>query len=84
MRSLRLTSLIIASLVGPAEASAQDATSSEKFRGPFSKYFETCMQDWDAASHMTKEDCGRTCRRLAEERVRFRLEHSKEFNPQKE
>jgi hypothetical protein len=49
MRSLRLTSLIIASLVGPAEASAQDATSSE-FRGPFSKYSETCIQDWDAAS----------------------------------
>jgi hypothetical protein len=37
---------------------------------------------WDAASHMTK-DWGRTCRRLAEERVKFRLESSKEFNPQK-
>jgi hypothetical protein len=38
---------------------------------------------WDAANHMTKEDLGRTCRRLAEERVKFRLERSKEFNPQK-
>jgi hypothetical protein len=54
MRSLSLALPIIADLVGPAEASAQDATSSE-FRRLFTEHYETYMRDWDAASHITKE-----------------------------
>jgi hypothetical protein len=53
----------------------------DQFRELHAAYFDTCMKDWDPATHMTKRDWSRTCRRLADERVKFRLEHSGEFNP---
>jgi hypothetical protein len=34
-------------------------------------WFARCMQDWDAGTHMTKQDWERTCRRLAQERTKF-------------
>jgi hypothetical protein len=34
-------------------------------------WFARCMQDWDAGTHMTKNDWERTCRRLAGERTKF-------------
>jgi len=38
-------------------------------------YFKQCMNDWDAATHMTKKDWQRTCRRIADERAKFRGEN---------
>jgi hypothetical protein len=32
-----------------------------------------CMQDWDAATHMTKKEWERTCRRVTLERSKFLL-----------
>src|SRR5262245_46139455 len=40
-------------------------------------WFQKCMQDWDTATHMTKVEWERTCRRVAAERTRFLIEHSK-------
>ena len=37
-------------------------------------WFEQCMRDWDAATHMTKQEWQRTCRRVATERAKFRYE----------
>jgi hypothetical protein len=53
--------------------------SSGRFRALFAEYFETCMKDWDAGTRMTKKEWSRTCRRLANQRVKFRLEHG--FTP---
>jgi len=39
-----------------------------------SEYFETCMKDWSAHTPITKKECSRTSRRLANQRARFRLE----------
>jgi hypothetical protein len=63
-----------------AAASAQNS-SSVQFRDLYAQYFDTCMKDWDATTHMTKVEWSRTCRRLAEERVKFRLEHGEEVKP---
>jgi hypothetical protein len=37
-------------------------------------YFKQCMQDWDAATHMTKKEWERTCRRVVDGRMRFMLD----------
>ena len=34
-------------------------------------WFARCMQDWDAGTHMTKNEWEGTCRRLAQERTKF-------------
>jgi hypothetical protein len=39
-------------------------------------YFEQCMRDWDAATHMTKQEWSRTCRRVADERMKFLREQT--------
>jgi hypothetical protein len=41
-------------------------------------YLEQCMRDWDNATHMTKQEWARTCRRVAQERLKFLLEQAKE------
>ena len=38
------------------------------------EYMAQCMNDWDAATHMTKQEWERTCRRVVEGRVKFLLE----------
>jgi hypothetical protein len=37
-------------------------------------YFKQCMEDWDAATHMTKKEWARTCRRVVDARVKFMSE----------
>jgi hypothetical protein len=39
------------------------------------------MKDWDAATHMTKEEWAGTCRRLADERAKFRFEYEDQLKP---
>ena len=63
------------SLVLVSTAALGQNHSSGKFRGLFAEYFETCMKDWEKGTRMTKKEWGRTCRRLANQRVKFRLEH---------
>jgi hypothetical protein len=71
---------LLSLIVGSAAASAQ-TSSSTQFQELHAQYVDTCMKDWDTATHMTKEEWRRTCRRLADERVKFRLEHGSEFKP---
>jgi hypothetical protein len=37
-------------------------------------YFKDCMKDWDDATHMTRRDWERTCRRVTNDRARFRMQ----------
>ena len=36
-------------------------------------YFNECAKDWDTATHMTRVEWERTCRRVATDRVRFKI-----------
>jgi hypothetical protein len=37
-------------------------------------YFKQCMEDWEAATHMTKKEWARTCRRVVDARVKFMID----------
>jgi hypothetical protein len=45
----------------------------ETIRKRGAEYLSQCMQDWEPATHMTKKDWERTCRRVVDERVKFML-----------
>jgi hypothetical protein len=34
-------------------------------------WYEDCRKGWDAKTHMSKKNYDRTCRRMAEERIKF-------------
>ncbi len=56
----------------PDSAKSPDQIKSIHDRG--AEYLAQCMQDWEPATHMTKQEWQRTCRRVVEERVKFLLE----------
>jgi hypothetical protein len=37
-------------------------------------YFKQCIGDWDAATHMSRKEWERTCRRVVQNRVKFMLD----------
>jgi hypothetical protein len=42
-------------------------------------YFASCMTDWDAATHMTRREWEKTCRRVANNRAKFK--HQNQLDP---
>lgn len=50
----------------PGKTSVQDEIRAQ---------FTQCMKDWDARTHMTKQDWERTCRRVTQERTKYLREH---------
>jgi hypothetical protein len=57
------------------KAGPEAAKSSQRYRDLSAAYFADCMKDWDAATHMTRQQWARTCRRVVEGRVQFMLQH---------
>jgi hypothetical protein len=55
--------------------------SSARFQDLYNEYFDSCMRDWDAGTHMTKGQWAETCRRVANERAKFRVEHGGDIKP---
>lgn len=51
--------------------------SPEEIRASGEQWFTQCMQDWDAATHMTKNEWEHSCRRVAQDRVKFLLDEAK-------
>jgi hypothetical protein len=49
----------------------KSATSNDGAR--LAAMYSQCMQDWDAGTHLTKQDWERTCRRLMQERGKSAL-----------
>jgi hypothetical protein len=45
--------------------------SSAEIRKTSERDFKQCLEDWDAATHMTKKEWERTCRRVVDGRVKF-------------
>lgn len=57
---------------GPETKPKVDASKSKAdMRKVSDEQFKQCMQDWDAATHMTKQEWARTCRRVVDARVKF-------------
>ena len=73
----------------PADAAAPKAPTAALLSTPASKetpeqikergkaWFQQCMTDWDAATHMTKVEWERTCRRVATDRTKFLMGQSR-------
>jgi hypothetical protein len=47
------------------------------------EYLDQCMKDWDAATHMSKQDWRRTCQRVSQDRVKFLLDQAKKDSSNK-
>jgi hypothetical protein len=59
----------------PSSAGGPETVArADEFRELSDGYFKQCMSEWDAATHMTEAEWERTCRRIADERAKFRVE----------
>ena len=63
--------------VQAATPQATDANSPELIRKRGAEWLAQCLKDWDAATHMTKKDWQRVCRRVSEERVNELIKQAK-------
>ena len=64
--------------VATAQHPVQTAVTAERravLDEHISHWFKTCLEDWDAATHMTRQEWGVTCQRVADERRTFLLEN---------
>ena len=58
----------------PVSADVSAMLSSAEIRKTSERDFKQCLGDWDAATHMTKKEWERTCRRVVDGRVKFLAE----------
>jgi hypothetical protein len=58
----------------PQSPSAEGKRSGAEIRKLGEEYYQQCLKDWDAATHMTKKEWQRTCRRIVDDRVKFMAE----------
>jgi hypothetical protein len=64
------TSATTAQIPTPSDPTKADRlTPSDKVR--IAQYMAQCLNDWDAATHMTKPEWARVCRRVIDNRVKF-------------
>jgi hypothetical protein len=50
------------------------AQTPDEIRARGRHWFTQCMADWEIATHMTKKEWERTCRRVAIERTKFLID----------
>lgn len=56
------------------EAKPNPKAQADEIRKTADTYFKQCLEDWDAATHMTKREWERTCRRVVQSRTKFMLD----------
>jgi hypothetical protein len=61
----------------PQVSDAKPKPAAAKASDKGAEYLAQCLRDWDAATHMTKQEWARTCRRVVEGRVKFMREQMK-------
>jgi hypothetical protein len=54
-----------------AKADAKAKTKSQTVNERVAMWLKTCLQDWDTATHMSKEQWRTTCERVSKERGKF-------------
>ena len=57
----------------PAPTAVPKRQTIEEMRTQGASWREECMKDWDAATHMSKQEWARTCQRVVDERVKWLL-----------
>ena len=55
----------------------------ESIRACGEAWFKDCLKDWDSATHMSKQDYARTCRRVVDGRVKALTEQGRTDDAQK-
>jgi hypothetical protein len=61
----------------PQISGTQPKSEAAKPSDNSAEYLAQCLRDWDAATHMTKQEWARTCRRVVENRAKFMREQMK-------
>ena len=61
----------------PQIADPKPKSAAAKPKDESAAYLEQCLRDWDAGTHMTKQEWARTCRRVVESRAKFMREQMK-------
>jgi hypothetical protein len=51
--------------------------SAEEIRSCGEAWFKDCVKDWDSATHMSKQDYARTCRRVVQNRIKFLIDQNR-------
>ena len=72
------TEITTSSTVPPAKAAVAKVPKSdeEDIRSRGAQWLASCLNDWDRATHMTKQEWARTCQRVTRERVKFLVEQN--------
>jgi hypothetical protein len=56
---------------------AECRDTPETIRACGEAWFKDCLKDWDSATHMSKKDYARTCRRVVDTRVKALIEQGR-------
>jgi len=67
----------------PATAKSDCRGTADEIRACGETWFKDCVKDWDSATHMSKQDYARTCRRVVENRVKALIEQNRTQNAAK-
>jgi predicted DNA-binding protein (MmcQ/YjbR family) len=67
---LAIATAVAIALTRPAGAQTTEGTSQVQ-SDPSATNVARCLQDWDPATHMTKQEWTRACQRLGRERGEF-------------
>ena len=65
-------SLVLASLGAAAQAPRQEESGSGGRTA--AEYLKECLRDWDADTHMSRQEWARTCQRVVDNRAKFMRE----------
>jgi hypothetical protein len=63
-----------AKLKADAKSKADPKKPAQNAREIAATQFKQCVRDWDAATHMTRKEWERTCRRVVDARAKFMLD----------
>lgn len=55
-------------------------TSPDTIRACGEAWLKDCLKDWDAATHMSRQEYAQTCERVAKERVKALIDDAKSGN----
>jgi hypothetical protein len=64
----------------PSSAAGKSADEVKAIDERVAYWRKTCLQDWDAATHMTRTEWRTTCERVAAERRTFLLQNPDSFS----
>ena len=70
--------LVLSATAAMGQARLDGSETPAQLRERHADYLKQCMKDWDAATHMTKQEWAHTCRRVVDNRVKYLLDRSKQ------